>query len=129
VDTKNDEELPYVKTFAGYSEFAEITDLGEKAQNSMNHPWLYYVLGISGESGELCEKIKKHFRDYDGIMSEDYRLLILKEIGDILWYCDRLSKKLDSSLEEVVNMNIRKLMKRLMENKIHGDGDQREERS
>ena len=48
--------------FYRYEEDCRHTDVGTSAQNVLKPGWLYYVLGIAGETGELCEKIKKLFR-------------------------------------------------------------------
>jgi NTP pyrophosphatase (non-canonical NTP hydrolase) len=104
---------------------AEITDRGDRAQRSMGHPWMYYVLGACDEAGELAGKVKKLYRDYDGELTDEYRLLIFKEIGDQLWYMSRLARKLGSSLAEIAHLNNEKLLDRLERGKLHGDGDNR----
>lgn len=86
---------------------------------------IYPALGLSGESGEVAEKVKKLLRDHDGILSDEYRGEIAKEIGDVLWYCAALSADLGYELGEIAQMNIDKLMKRKAENKIQGNGDNR----
>lgn len=59
--------------------------------SSMNED--YIGLGVIGESGELAEKFKKYIRgDYkeseDLLLSQgEYKNLLIKEIGDVLWYC------------------------------------------
>lgn len=112
-------------TFNKFDEEAEKTDEGDSAQRSMGHPWMYYVLGVVGEAGELAEKVKKLYRDHDGILTEEQKILILKEIGDVLWYQSRLAEKLGSSLGEVAQMNIIKLKDRKKRKKLHGNGDER----
>jgi NTP pyrophosphatase (non-canonical NTP hydrolase) len=52
---------------------------------------------IAGETGELCNKIKK-VRRGENIPKEDLE----EELGDIVIYADLLAKKLDTSLEKCV---------------------------
>lgn len=80
----------------------------------------YCALGISGESGEVAEKIKKLIRD--GVFET---ALVLKELGDVLWYVARLSKELNASLEDVATMNIAKLTDRKQRDVLKGNGDER----
>ena len=51
---------------------------------------LYPALGLAGEAGEVCEKIKKIYRDKDGEMSSNDRLDIRKELGDLVYQSDCL---------------------------------------
>lgn len=132
MDTKNLKNQKDLKTkrftkltFDHYDQIAELTDHGDRAQKSMGHPWLYYVLGCCDEAGELAGKVKKLYRDHDGILTDEYRLLILKEIGDQLWYMSRLARKLGTSLSEIAHLNNEKLLGRLERGTIHGDGDNR----
>ena len=86
----------------------------------------HWVLGITGEAGEIAEKVKKIIRDKDpkNLSTEDKEELI-KEIGDVLWYLAVLTKHLGYSFDEVGTRNIAKLRNRQSRNVIHGKGDNR----
>jgi len=84
--------------------------------------WLYYALGLVGETGEIAEKIKKAYRDNNGKMDKD---LMKKELGDVLWYLTMLSEKMGFSLDDVAQTNIKKLEDRMNRGQIHGSGDKR----
>lgn len=87
--------------------------------------FVYPALGLAGESGEVLEKIKKLFRDYGGVISEEYRVLLKKELGDVLWYVAVLSLEVGLTLEEVAQDNIDKLADRQRRGVIGGSGDMR----
>lgn len=87
-------------------------------------PWVY-ALGVTGESGELADKIKKVYRDKNGIFKQEDRNEIAKELGDILWYVTRLAATLGFSLEQIAAMNMEKLADRAKRGAIHGSGDNR----
>jgi NTP pyrophosphatase (non-canonical NTP hydrolase) len=80
----------------------------------------YVSLGLAGEAGEIANKVKKVMRDgtYD---KKD----VMNELGDVLWYLARCCAENDTSLEEVANLNIKKLEGRLTRNTIKGSGDNR----
>lgn len=84
---------------------------------------LLHYTGLSGEVGELGEKLKKSIRDGDGIVQRDPA--ILKEIGDVMWYLARLTNDLGFTVNEVMSENYKKLSKRLEDNTLHGSGDNR----
>jgi len=111
--------------FKTYQMKTRLTDKGAREEHGLNPTWLYYVLGIGGETGELLEKIKKHFRDDYGEMTEEKKQEIIKEMGDCLWYHARLADVLGIDFNEVAKTNIIKLLDRKKRNKIHGDGDER----
>ena len=111
--------------FNEYQKKTRLTDVGVQPEHGLNPGWVYYVLGIAGETGELVEKIKKHFRDDYGVMTEAKKLEIVKEMGDCLWYHARLADALGIEFNVVADMNIEKLLDRKERNKIHGDGDNR----
>ena len=111
--------------FNKYQKKTRLTDKGAGPEHGLSPPWLYYVLGIAGETGELVEKIKKHFRDDYGVMTEAKKLEIIKEMGDCLWYHARLADDLGIKFNVVADMNIEKLLDRKERNKIHGNGDDR----
>jgi len=101
------------------------TDVGASEEHGLKPPWVYYVLGIAGETGELVEKIKKLFRDDYGQMTEKKKDEIIKEAGDILWYLARLLDFFDINFNDIAEENIRKLLDRKKRNKLHGSGDDR----
>jgi len=82
-------------------------------------------LGLCGETGEIAEKIKKVIRDEVGIVSEQKKEEIKKELGDVLWYISQIATELGLSLSDVAKLNIEKLQSRLERNKISGSGDDR----
>lgn len=86
---------------------------------------VYPALGLSGEAGEVAEKFKKILRDKDQTISEEDRVLILKELGDVVWYVGAIALELDSDLAEVIQINFTKLMDRKIRGEIHGEGDER----
>lgn len=88
-------------------------------------PLVYYGLKLSGEAGEVAEKIGKLYRDWDGVMSQDRELAIVKELGDVLWYISAIAWELGVTLVEVAIINRLKLIKRIQLGTIHGDGDDR----
>lgn len=83
------------------------------------------VLGLSDESGEVLGKFKKLLRDKKGVMSDEDRKEIAKEVGDILWYVSTVSHLLGYSLEEVAQMNLAKLAGRKERGTLQGSGDNR----
>ena len=112
-------------SFNAYQEDCRHTDVGTAAQDVLSPGWLYYALGISGECGELTEKIKKLFRDKGGVIDEDFRDDVVKEMGDILWYMARMADAFDIPFGYVAETNSKKLISRMVRGKIHGDGDDR----
>jgi len=91
----------------------------------IGHGVIYPTLGLANEAGEVAGKIKKVFRDKEGIISEGDRTALEGELGDVLWYLAQVCTELDLSLEDVAEHNIEKLASRLERGKIGGDGDNR----
>jgi NTP pyrophosphatase (non-canonical NTP hydrolase) len=90
-----------------------------------NHSIAYPTLGLVNEAGEFAGKIKKIFRDKNGIISAQDREALKGELGDVLWYLTQLCTELDLKLEEVAEHNLQKLFSRLERGKISGNGDER----
>jgi NTP pyrophosphatase (non-canonical NTP hydrolase) len=111
--------------FREYQKKTRLTDVGVHPKHGLTPGWVYYVLGIAGETGELVEKIKKLFRDDYGEMTDKKKDEIVKEMGDCLWYHARLADVLDIDFNDVAETNIEKLLDRMERDKIHGDGDDR----
>lgn len=88
-------------------------------------PIVYPTLGLVNEAGEFAGKIKKIFRDKDGVIADADREALKGELGDVLWYLTQICTNLGLSLEEVAEANLDKLFSRLERGKIQGDGDNR----
>jgi NTP pyrophosphatase (non-canonical NTP hydrolase) len=80
---------------------------------------------LTNEAGEVAGKIKKIFRDKDGVIGEAEREALQSELGDVLWYLAQVCTELEISLDDVAEANIEKLYSRLERGKIGGDGDNR----
>jgi NTP pyrophosphatase (non-canonical NTP hydrolase) len=91
----------------------------------IGHGVIYPTLGLTNEAGEVAGKIKKIFRDKDGVIGEAEREALKGELGDVLWYISQVCTELDISLDEVADGNIAKLLDRQARGKIQGDGDTR----
>ena len=92
---------------------------------SIGHGIIYPTLGLANEAGEVAGKVKKVFRDKDGLIGEAESEALKSELGDVLWYLAQVCTELDLSLDEVAEYNITKLYSRLERGKIGGDGDNR----
>src|SRR5215203_3132104 len=78
-----------------------------------DHPIVYPTLGLVNEAGELAGKVKKIFRDKQGVISEADREALKFELGDVMWYLAQIATELNLSLDEVAQANIDKLASRL----------------
>jgi len=108
-------------TFQEYQDEARKTAIYPNKDNNFVYP----TLGLAGEAGEVAEKIKKVIRDNDGVISEEKKQEVTKELGDVLWYVANLAKELGVSLDEVAQKNLEKLQSRQQRNELHGSGDNR----
>lgn len=84
----------------------------------------YVGLGL-GEVGELQGKIKKVLRDDGGELTEEKRLAMVGELGDVLWYAARMATELGMDLGDVAKANLSKLHSRLDRGVLTGSGDER----
>lgn len=87
--------------------------------------FIYPVIGILGEAGEIAEKLKKVIRDKNFEVSEEDKLLFIKELGDVQWYVGDSAQALESSIQEVAQTNIDKLKSRRDRGVLQGSGDNR----
>ncbi len=101
----------------------------EKARQTAVYPNIgnniyYAALGL-GEVGELQNKVKKVMRDYDGVVTEEMKKDLEKELGDILWYVATFCSELKVDMNDVAEKNIDKLFDRKARGVIKGSGDDR----
>ena len=69
------------------------------------------ALGLSAEAGEFTEVVKKIFlqgKPYN----EDNVFHMKRELGDICWYLAQACMALDTTFDEVIEMNVDKLKAR-----------------
>lgn len=67
-----------------------------------------YALGMAGEAGEAADIVKKHVFHGHALDKEK----LVKEIGDVLWYCAATAKTLAVLMSQVMDENNEKLKKR-----------------
>lgn len=111
--------------FDEYQRKASKYDLAEATADLKDVGFIEKVLGLVGEAGETADKIKKILRDKDGIVSSEDKDLVVKELGDTLWYTASIARYLDVSLSDIAKGNIEKLESRYQRKKLHGEGDER----
>lgn len=87
--------------------------------------FVYPTLGLTGEAGEVAEKIKKIIRDKNGKIDSESRESLSKELGDVLWYIAALCCELNLSMGDVATTNLSKLASREKRNVVQGSGDNR----
>lgn len=86
---------------------------------------IYAAMGLAGEAGEVAEQVKKFMRDDGCKPTEARRQKLLLELGDVLWYVAAVANEIDATLDDVADMNIRKLASRQERGVLGGSGDDR----
>tara|TARA_B110000285_G_scaffold145178_1_gene162136 strand:- start:138 stop:530 length:393 start_codon:yes stop_codon:yes gene_type:complete len=86
---------------------------------------IYPTLGLTGEAGEVANKVKKIIRDGSNFKDEKLVSEIKAEIGDCLWYIAVLASDFGIKLSDIASANLVKLEKRKERGTIHGSGDNR----
>lgn len=103
---------------------------------------VYVALKMNGEAGEFAEHVGKAMRDDDLMraqlvnsddsggtamqaLTSERRALLIKEIGDVLWYLSAACNELGISLSHAAETNIDKLYDRGQRNALSGSGDER----
>ena len=87
--------------------------------------YVYPVMGLTEEAGEVAGKFAKAIRDNDGVIDNERKEAIIKELGDVCWFVAELCTLMNVSMERVMQENINKLTSRRERNVIHGSGDNR----
>lgn len=99
-------------------------------QTALNHPEdlmdkTIWVMGIAGEAGEVVEKWKKIVAYKDGVITDEDKKELQKEMGDVVWYISVLANSLGLTFEEVMQLNVDKLRDRMERGVTKGQGDNR----
>ena len=86
------------------------------------------ALGLTGEAGEVAEKVKKYLRDCN--IEDPATVLglsetVFKELGDCLWYIANLADVLGLDIDSIAKDNLKKLASRKERGTIRGSGDNR----
>lgn len=108
----------------------DFKEFQERAGDTAFYPnagknYVYPTLGLSGEAGEIANKIKKIERDNGGVITDAVRETVKAELGDLLWYVARLGTELGLDMNSIAEENIAKLASRKERGTINGDGDKR----
>ena len=93
----------------------EYQSLAQRTRNKALSPdehLLNGCLGLAGETGEVCDLVKKCLYQ-DG---RDIREKLYKELGDVLWYVAETASAMGWDLNGIAMANIEKLQAR------YGDG-------
>ena len=85
---------------------------------------VYPALGLTGEAGEVADKIKKLIRDKRTLDVQE-RIEIAKEVGDVLWYVAAMARDLGVDMDTMARMNLDKLRDRAKRGVVGGSGDNR----
>lgn len=92
-------------------EYQEFASHGILPAPTKCEPIIGFALGLTGESGEVADDIKKkyfHGRDIDPNHT-------IEELGDVMWYVANLATQLNISLDEIIERNVNKLLARYKE--------------
>jgi NTP pyrophosphatase (non-canonical NTP hydrolase) len=101
------------KDFIAFSD--RVVSLDEKGANIER--LLTGAVGINSEGGELLEVVKKLlFQGKE--FNQETKTHLLKELGDTLFYIMEVCISLDTTIEEVMNINFQKLSSRYPEGKF-----------
>lgn len=103
----------------------------------------YVALKLNGEAGEFADHVGKAMRDDDliedgyrdeathmpcvvpGNLKDQRRALLIKEVGDVLWYLSAACNELGITLSDAAYGNLCKLTDRAERNTLRGSGDER----
>ena len=90
---------------------AFINRIRDLEETSEMHRLLTAAVGMSAEGGEFLEIVKKMI--FQGKPYNEENVFHLKrELGDICWYIAQACMALDTTFDEIIEMNVEKLQAR-----------------
>jgi len=95
--------------FNDYQDFTDTT-----AQYPEEGGDTYVLLGLAGETGEVCDLVKKAIRSGKPVNRDDLRW----ELGDVLYYLARVAREFGFTFEEIAYSNKLKLENRMRDGTI-----------
>ena len=107
---------------------SRITDLDVECDADIPR-LLTAALGLTAESGEFTEVVKKIILQGKPYTQEN-QFHMKRELGDICWYLAQACMALDTTFDEIIEMNVEKLESRYpggsfdvhhSENRVEGD--------
>lgn len=84
-----------------------------------------WAMGVAGEAGEVVEKWKKIVAYKEGVVSDEDKAELGKELGDVVWYIAVLAQQLGLSFDDIMQQNLAKLKSRKARGVVKGAGDNR----
>ena len=81
----------------------------QKNSEISNFDLKYMAIGLAGEMGEILNEIKKLERDDNNLLNNNRRNKIITEMGDMMWYFEGICRRLNCTIEEVIENNIQKI--------------------
>lgn len=103
--------------------YMNLTRKTAKYKSTVQSPLSYLTLGLTGEAGEIANKVKKILRDDGGSLTKEKTEKLLEECGDVMWYLAQLVEYLGSDMETVAKENLEKLQIRYAsgeDNRLNG---------
>ncbi len=108
-------------TIDEYTKFLKDSSWYEHAGEGNVKELTYLTLGLTGESGEFADDIKKWVRSHGfehniKDLDMETKLKMILELGDVAWYLIRMCDVLNINLEVLLSVNTLKLYERLQSN-------------
>ena len=91
-----------------FRDFRESCDRTWGEQHGTPDSLINAGLGVAGEGGEVADLVKKEIYHKKEIDTQDY----IHEVGDVLYYLDRLAKEKGFTLAQAMEANVAKLRAR-----------------
>lgn len=123
-----DQYQEFTKSLAVYNENINADIIAEDEHGPFVHHeplnYLYPVLALAEEAGEVAGKVAKYIRKSD----TDYltlRAAVGKELGDVAYQLSEAARQFGYTLQEIIDMNEAKLTDRADRGVLVGEGDNR----
>jgi NTP pyrophosphatase (non-canonical NTP hydrolase) len=118
----------FTQSLAAYNESAWLHNVykADNVSEIQGMPWLYPLLGLAEEMGEVAGKVAKFIRksrkeaDYPKLRED-----VKKELGDVAYQLSETARQFGWTLQDVIDGNVEKLSDRKERGVLIGEGDER----